>query len=84
MDHPFNRRQIEQILDSAQVWLNSLIADGALLLGNISFNEHSNPQGELAAGNFVFNVNYTSVPAGKSITFEIQYDPEGLAALIEA
>ncbi|HYE80875.1 MAG TPA: phage tail sheath protein [Clostridia bacterium] len=84
VDQPFNRRQIDQILDSAQLWLNSLIADRALLYGSISFNTQSNPADQLAAGNFVFDVNYTSVPPGKSITFEIQYDPAGLAALTEA
>lgn len=81
VDQPFNRRQIEQILDSAQLWFNSLIADSALLYGSISFNAQNNPSGQVAAGNFVFNVNYTSVPPGKSITFEIQYDPTGLEAL---
>ena len=84
VDQPFNRRQIDQILDSAQIWLNSLIADGALLLGNIGFEALSNPGSQIAAGNFVFNVGYTSVPPGKSVTFDIQYDPAGLAALTEA
>lgn len=84
VDHPFSRRQIDEILDSAQIWLNSLIADEAMLYGNIGFKSQSNPSGQIAAGNFVFNVGYTSVPPGKSITFEIQYDPAGLAALTEA
>lgn len=84
VDQPFSRRQIEQVLDSAQLWLNSLIADSALLFGSISFLSKNNPSSQLAAGNFVFNVNYTSVPPGKSITFEIQYDPAGLDVLTEA
>lgn len=84
VDQPFSRRQIDQILDSAQLWLNSLIADEAMLFASISFNAQNNPVDQIAAGNFVFNVGYTSVPPGKSITFEIQYDPAGLAALTEA
>jgi phage tail sheath protein FI len=84
VDQPFNRRQIDQILDSAQLWLNSLVSSEVLLLGGIGFISQSNPIDQLAVGNFKFNVNYTSVPPGKSTEFEIQYDPTGLAALTEA
>lgn len=84
VDQPFNRKQIDGILDSAQLWLNSLISDGKLLYANIAFLAANNSTAQLATGNFKFNVNYTSVPAGKSTEFEIQYDPAGLAALPEA
>lgn len=83
VDKPFSRRQIETILDEAQVWLNGLVSEGAILYGKISFNAQSNPSGQVARGNFIFDIRATTTPPGKSITFQIQYDAAGLTTLTE-
>lgn len=81
VDNPFDRRQIETVLDSAQVWLNGLVAQGALLFAEIQFNKADNPTADVAAGEFVFKVKSTTTPPGKAITFNIQYDSTGLSSL---
>lgn len=83
VDSPFSRRKIENILDEAQLWLNGLISEGAILYGKISFNSQDNPSSQLAKGNFVFNIGLTTTPPGKSITFQIQYDSTGLSTLTQ-
>jgi len=82
IDTPFTRRVIEGILVSSQQWLNSLVNEGKLLFGEIEFQESNNPNAEITDGNFVFNVGTTTAPIGKSITFKIQYDAQGLTNLL--
>jgi phage tail sheath protein FI len=81
VDNPFDRRQIETILDSAQIWLNGLVAQGAVLYAEIQYNKADNPTADVAAGEFVFKVKSTTIPPGKAITFNIQYDTTGLSNL---
>lgn len=83
VDSPFTRRKIEEILDNGQIWLNSLVAEGALLYAKVAFNTQNNPTAQLAAGNFVFDIADTNTPPGKSITFNVQYDLQGLSVLTE-
>lgn len=81
VDGPMSRRAVEIILDDAQVWLNSLIADGKILHGTIAFQEADNPTSSIAEGDFVFDIKTTTTPPGKSLTFNIQYTSDGLSVL---
>lgn len=38
-DGPLNRSRVQTILNDSQTWLNSLVADGKMLYGNIAFVE---------------------------------------------
>lgn len=81
VDGPLTRSVVDTILNDAGTWLNSLIADGHLLLGSIGFHETSNPTSSMIEGDFVFDIETTTTPVAKSLTFRVQYTTAGLAAL---
>ena len=78
---PILRRLIEQITDTLQLWINHLVARGALLYGNIQFPRRLNPDGELIAGHITFQVNITPPTPAVDIEFLLSYDLAGLATL---
>ncbi|MCL6459871.1 MAG: hypothetical protein K6T85_17900 [Gorillibacterium sp.] len=81
LDGPLNRSVVDTILNDAGTWLNSLIADGKLLLGKISFSETSNQTSSMVTGDFVFDIQTTTTPIAKALTFKVQYTTQGLNAL---
>lgn len=81
VDNPMSRRQVETILNDAQIWLNALIAEGKLLYAQIDFLEASNSTADVAEGDFTFDVRTTTTPVGKSLTFVIQYTADGISSL---
>jgi len=81
VDKPMNRAMVDTILNDFQEFLDGLIARGALLHGEISFNEISNPTSDIVEGNFVFDVATTTTPPGKSLTAKVQYTTAGLDVL---
>ncbi len=83
IDAPLNRSRVDTILNSAQNWLNSLVADGKVLFAQISFIEDSNPVSSIVQGEFVFDVATTTTPPGKSLTFRVQYTADGINALLD-
>lgn len=80
-DGPLNRSRVQTILNDSQTWLNSLIADGKMLYGNIAFNETSNPTSSIVEGDFVFDTQVTTTPVAKSLTFIVQYTTKGISTL---
>jgi phage tail sheath protein FI len=81
VDGPLNRSIVGTILNDSQTWLNSLIADGHFLHGQISFVETSNPTSSIVEGNFIFDIATTTTPVAKSLTFVVQYTTAGIATL---
>lgn len=81
IDTPLNRAKVDTILNDAQAWLNSLVTDGKVLLAEIAFNEISNPVSSIVEGDFVFDVQTTTTPPGKSLTFKVQYTTAGISTL---
>jgi len=81
VDKPMDRARVDTILNNYQEFLDSLIARGALLYGEISFNETSNPTSDIVEGDFVFDIATTTTPPGKSLTAKIQYTAQGIEAL---
>jgi len=81
IDGPMNRSTVDTILNDAGTWLNSLVADGALLSASIGFNETSNPTSSIVEGDFVFDVLTTTTPVAKSMTFKLQYTTQGISTL---
>lgn len=81
VDKPMTRAMVETILNDYQEWFDTLIAQGRILLGNISFNETSNPTSDVVEGDFVFDVATTTTPPGKSLTAKITYTTAGLDVL---
>jgi uncharacterized protein len=74
VDNPGNDRQIQSVCDSAQPWLNGLVAMGALRGGEISYNAAANSSSETVAGRFRYSVRYNDVPPETAITFDVMRD----------
>jgi Bacteriophage tail sheath protein len=84
VDRPGNRRLIDSIIDSLNIWLNSLVAAGQLLGARVEFRHDENSDTELLAGHYRFHV-YEAVPTpAEWIEFLIEFDVRYLSALFSA
>ena len=83
VDDPTNKRLINTIVDSANVWLNGLTAKGALLGGRVEFREDDNTTTGLMDGRLYFHVFFTPPAAARQIEFIQEYDPAYISTLFE-
>ena len=81
IDEPANKRLIESIIDSANIWLNGLTAKGALLGGRIEFREDENTTTDLMDGKLYFHVFITPPAPARDIEFVQEYDPDYISTL---
>ena len=81
VDAPLNRRFVDTIVDSANIWLNGLAAKGYIIGGRVEFNESENPTTALMDGIARFHVYVTPATPAREIDFVLEYDPTALAAL---
>ncbi|MDR1471568.1 MAG: phage tail sheath family protein [Synergistaceae bacterium] len=84
VDIPMTKRNIETIIDSANVWLNGL-ASREFLVGHphVEFDPDDNPTTDLLAGIARFHVYISPPPAMKEIEFILEYDVSQLETLFE-
>lgn len=81
VDNPMNRRQIDTVVDSVNIWLNGLTAQGAVLGGRIAFLEEENPTTDLLNGIVRFHL-YTAPPTpAEAQDFVMEYDVNYLQTL---
>lgn len=78
IDSPMTRNDIDALINSEQMILNSLISDGKLLYGEIQFSPIENPKTDVLSGDFKFDTLVTNTPPGKSITNRVQYTAAGI------
>jgi len=81
VDDAMNLRLIESVVDSANIFMNGLAAQGAILAGEVVFAVADNPTVDLLDGGSTFRVYWTPPPPAKSISFVIEYDVAALALL---
>lgn len=81
VDAPLNRRQIDTIVDSANIWLNGLAARQFILGGRVEFLAEENPTTDLMDGIARFHVYITPPSPNRSIDFILEYNPEYVEAL---
>lgn len=81
IDDPTNKRLIETIVDSANIWLNGLTARGAILGGRVEFREDENATTDLMDGIIRFHVYLTPCAPARDIEFVQEYDPGYISAL---
>ena len=81
IDDPMNKRLIESIVDSANIWLNGLTAKGALLGGRVEFREDENTTTGLMDGIIYFHVYITPPSPAREINFVQEYDPDYISTL---
>lgn len=75
VDFPLNRRHIDTIVDSANIWLNGLAARQYILGGRVAFLETENSTADLMNGIARFHVYVTPPSPNESIEFILEYDP---------
>ena len=81
IDDPANKRLIETIVDSAGIWLNGLVAKGALLGASVEFREDENTTTDLMDGIMHFHVYLTPPSPAREIEFVQEYDPSYISTL---
>jgi len=74
VDNLMNRRLIDSVIDTENIRLNALQAQGYLAGASITYREEMNPATELLAGNIKFIQKYTPFPPAQSITNVLEYD----------
>lgn len=74
VDDPTNTRLIDTVVDSLNIWLNGLVAEGALVGGRVEFRREENPLTDLLNGTVRFHVFIAgSIPA-ENIEFVLEFD----------
>ncbi len=81
VDAPLNRRQIDTILDSANIWLNGLAAKQYILGGRVEFLATENSTTDLMDGIARFHVFITPPSPNREIDFVLEYDVSYLETL---
>ncbi len=81
VDKPMTRARKDSILNDFQARIDRWIADGALLEGNITFEEAENPLSDLVQGNFVFEVEGSTPIPGKNLSARVRWTAQGLSSL---
>lgn len=81
IDDPTNKRLIETVVDSANIWLNGLTAKGALLGGRVEYREDENTKTDAMDGKLRFHVYITPPAPARDIEFIQEYDPDYISNL---
>ncbi len=81
VDFPLNRRQVDTIVDSVNIWLNGLAARQYILGGRVEFRSDENPKTDLMDGISRFHVYVTPSSPNREIDFILEYDADYLSTL---
>lgn len=84
IDKKMNRRLIDSIVDSVNIWLNGLVNEEKLLGGRVEFLEEENSQTALMAGKAVFHIYLTPPSPMKECEFVLEYDAEYVSSALAA
>jgi hypothetical protein len=74
LDKPMNRRLVDSIVDSAQIWLNGLTGAGYLLGARVEMLEAENPTTALMQGILKLHIYMTPASPAQEIDFVLEYD----------
>ena len=74
IDKPMVRRTLDNILDTANIWLNGLVSSGYILGGRVEFSETENPTTDLLSGILKFHIYLTPPTSAQEIQFVLEYD----------
>lgn len=80
VDKKLNRRLIDSIVDSLNIWLNGLTSEEKLLGGRVEFRTDENPLTALMSGKAVFHIRLTPPSPAKEIEFVLEYDTSYVTA----
>lgn len=82
LDMPMNRRLIDTILDSCNIWLNGLTGSGYILGGRCEMLSDENPDTSLMAGIIKLHVFITPPSPAQEINFVVEYDVDYVASAL--
>lgn len=74
IDNPMNKRLVETVIDSANLWLNGLSAQGVLLGARVEVLKEENPVTDLMDGIIRFHVYQTPPAPAREIDFIQEID----------
>ena len=80
VDERMTRRLVDSILDSINIWLNSLVAESKLLGARVEMIESENPTEDLMAGIVRFHLYMTPASPAQEIDFTVEYDAQYVSA----
>ena len=81
VDKPINRRLVQNIVNSVNIWLNSLAAREFILGGRVEFLREENADTDLIAGKLTLHVYIGFVTPAQEINFLVEYDTSYLETL---
>ena len=73
VDEPGNRRLIDAIVNSLQLWLDGLTNTEGLLGARLEFRHDENPTTELLNGHYVFHVFIAAPTPAEWLDFRVEY-----------
>lgn len=84
IDDPTNKRLIQSVVTSANIWLNGLTANENIAGGRVVFAERENAITDLMDGPLRFHVFLTPFSPAREIDFVMEYDPNYLNNLFSS
>ena len=84
LDSKMNRRLIDNIVDTFNIYLNGLTSEEKILGGRIEFNEDENTTTDLMAGKMKFHIYITPPSPAKEIEFTFEYDTDYIQKALTA
>ncbi len=83
LDKPMNRRLIDTIIDTCNIWLNGLVGSGYLLGARAEFKDNENPLTDLMAGIMKVHIYITPPSPAQEIDFVLEYDAEYVTSALQ-
>lgn len=80
VDKKMTPRLVDSIVDSINIWLNGLVAEGKLLGGRVELKPEDNSLTSLMTGTVTFHIYLTPPSPAKEIVFALEYDPSYVLA----
>ena len=74
LDKPMNRRLIDSIIDTANIWLNGLVGQGVFYGARVEMLDAENPVTDLMSGIIKFHIYITPPAPAQEIDFLLEYD----------
>lgn len=84
LDKPMNRRLIDTIMDTANIWLNGLVGSGYLLGARAEMLDSENTLTDLMAGIIKIHIYMTPPSPAQEIDFILEYDAEYVTSALQA
>ena len=83
LDKPMNRRLIDTIIDTCNIWLNGLVGSEYMLGARVEFLDSENPLTNLMAGIIKAHIYMTPPSPAQEIDFVLEYDAEYVASALQ-